>query len=84
MDTSTKVEYSNQELIEGYVNGDRLLLSMGVTSAHDAGAYGAISTRALQDACLTGAEMCIRDRNDGAGDVPGVDQRTQQGKRQQC
>ena len=55
MDTSTKVEYSNQELIEGYVNGDRLLLSMGVTSAHDAGAYGAISTRALQDACLTGA-----------------------------
>lgn len=55
MDTSTKVEYSNQELIDGYANADRLLSSLGVTSAHDAGAYGNISTRALQDACLTGA-----------------------------
>lgn len=55
MDTSTKVEYSNQELIDGYANADRLLSSLGVTSAHDAGAYGNISTRALQDACLSGA-----------------------------
>ena len=55
MDTSTKVEYSNQELIDGYVNADRILSSLGVTSAHDAGAYGNISTRALQDACLSGA-----------------------------
>ena len=54
MDTSTKVEYTNQELIDGYVNADRILASLGVTSAHDAGAYGAVSTRALQDACLTG------------------------------
>lgn len=55
MDTSTKVEYTNQELIDGYVNADRILSSLGVTSAHDAGAYGNISTRALQDACLSGA-----------------------------
>lgn len=55
MDTSTKVEYTNQELIDGYINADRLLLAAGVTSAHDAGAYAGISTRALQDACLSGA-----------------------------
>ena len=55
MDTSTKVEYSNEELVNGYANADQLLLSLGVTSAHDAGAYGAVSTRALQDACLSGA-----------------------------
>ena len=54
MDASTKVEYTNQELIDGYVNADRILASLGVTSAHDAGAYGSVSTRALQDACLTG------------------------------
>ena len=54
MDTSTKVEYSNEELVNGYANADQLLLSLGVTSAHDAGAYGAVSTRALQDACLSG------------------------------
>lgn len=55
MDTSSKVEYTNQELIDGYVNADHILSSLGVTSAHDAGAYGAVSTRALQDACLSGA-----------------------------
>ena len=55
MDTSTKVEYSNEELVNGYANADQLLPSLGVTSAHDAGAYGAVSTRALQDACLSGA-----------------------------
>ena len=55
MDTSTKVEFSSQELIDGYVNADRILASLGITSAHDAGAYGSMSTRALQDACLSGA-----------------------------
>ena len=55
MDTSTKVEYDNQELIDGYVNADHILSSLGVTSAHDAGAYGSGSMRALQDACLSGA-----------------------------
>lgn len=55
MDTSTKVEFSSQELIDGYVNADRILSSLGITSAHDAGAYGSMSTRALQDACLSGA-----------------------------
>lgn len=54
MDTSTKVEYSNEEMINGYANADRILSSLGVTSAHDAGAYGSGSMRALQDACLSG------------------------------
>jgi len=55
MSTSTKVEYSHEELVAGYVNASEHLLSMGVTSAHDAGAWGAVSTRAMQDACLSGA-----------------------------
>ena len=55
MSTSTKVEYAHEELVEGYVNASEILLSLGVTSAHDTGAWGAISTRAMQDACLSGA-----------------------------
>lgn len=55
MSTSTKVEYSHQELVDGYVNASEILLSLGVTSAHDSGAWGAVSTRAMQDACLSGA-----------------------------
>ena len=55
MSTSTKVEYAHEELVEGYVNASETLLSLGVTSAHDTGAWGAISTRAMQDACLSGA-----------------------------
>jgi predicted amidohydrolase YtcJ len=55
MDSSAKVEFTNEELIGGYVNASQILLSMGVTSAHDAGAWGNISTRAMQDACLSGA-----------------------------
>ena len=37
------------------MNASEILLSLGVTSAHDTGAWGAISTRAMQDACLSGA-----------------------------
>lgn len=55
MDSSAKVEFTNEELIGGYINASQILLSMGVTSAHDAGAWGNISTRAMQDACLSGA-----------------------------
>ena len=55
MSTSTKVEYAHEELVEGYVNASEILLSLGVTSAHDTGAWEAISTRAMQDACLSGA-----------------------------
>ena len=55
MDTSTKVEYSADELLGGLVNADRLMLSLGITTVHDAGAYGAASTSAMQDACASGA-----------------------------
>lgn len=54
MSTSTKVEFSHQELVEGYANASKILLALGVTTAHDAGAWGTISTRAMQDACLSG------------------------------
>jgi predicted amidohydrolase YtcJ len=54
MSTSNKVGFSHRELVDGYANASRLLLSLGVTSAHDAGAWGTISTRAMQDACLSG------------------------------
>ena len=55
MDTSTKVEFSSDELLDGFVNADRIMLSLGITTAHDAGAYGAASTSAMQDACESGA-----------------------------
>ena len=54
MSTSTKVEFSHQELVEGYANASKILLALGVTTAHDAGAWGTISSRAMQDACLSG------------------------------
>ena len=53
MSTSTKVEFSHQELVEGYANASKILLALGVTTAHDAGAWGTISSRAMQDACLS-------------------------------
>lgn len=55
MDTSTKVEFSADELLDGFVNADRIMLSLGITTAHDAGAYGAASTSVMQDACESGA-----------------------------
>ena len=55
MDSSAKVEFSHEELMNGYASASKTLLSLGVTSAHDAGAWGNISTRAMQDACLSGA-----------------------------
>lgn len=54
MDMSTKVEFSDDELVDGLKNADQIMLSLGITSAHDAGSYGAVSTAAIQDACESG------------------------------
>lgn len=54
MDVSTRVEFSAKDLMEGLRNADNILMSLGITSAHDAGAYGAASTSVMQDACETG------------------------------
>lgn len=51
MDTSTKVEFTEDELMGGFINADNIMMSLGITSAHDAGSYGAISTKVMQDAC---------------------------------
>ncbi|MGI6012573.1 MAG: amidohydrolase [Ruminococcus sp.] len=46
------VEYDDEKLREAFILGDRLFLSMGITSVHDAGTYGAQFIRILQDAAL--------------------------------
>lgn len=55
MDSSTKVEFSSGELLEGLENANRIMLSLGITTAHDAGAYGGVYNTAMQDACESGA-----------------------------
>lgn len=47
------VEYEDEKLREAFIMGDRLFLSMGITSVHDAGSYGAQFIRVLQDAALS-------------------------------
>lgn len=54
MDVSSRVEFLEAELLEGFKNADNIMLSLGITSAHDAGAYGAASTKVMQDACENG------------------------------
>lgn len=55
MDSSRKVEFSPEELLGGLVNADKIMLSLGITSAHDAGSYNRVATSAMQDACESGA-----------------------------
>lgn len=47
------VEYDDEKLREAFILGDRLFLSMGITSVHDAGSYGAQFIRILQNAALS-------------------------------
>lgn len=54
MDMSTKVEFSDDEVLAGLKNADEIMLSLGITSAHDAGAYGPLSTKMMQFACENG------------------------------
>lgn len=55
MDSSTKVEFSSDELLDGLTNANRIMLSLGITTAHDAGAYGGVYNAAMQNACESGA-----------------------------
>ena len=51
---STKVGFSDEEILAGLKNCSDLLLSFGVTTAHDAGAYGALTTRLMLKASMEG------------------------------
>ena len=51
---STKVEFADEEILEGIKNCNDILLSYGITTAHDAGAYGALTTRLMLKACKEG------------------------------
>lgn len=55
MDSSKQVDFAPEELLGGLVNADRILLSLGITTAHDAGSYNAATTAAMQQACQSGA-----------------------------
>ncbi|MCQ4726748.1 amidohydrolase [Anaerotignum faecicola] len=48
---STKVEFSDEEILGGLKNCDSIMIENGITSVHDAGAYGALTTRLYQKAC---------------------------------
>lgn len=54
MDISKKVEFTEQELLDGLCNADRIMAENGITSVHEAGSYGNISTSTIQDACSSG------------------------------
>ena len=54
MDMSKKVEFTQEALIKGYKNADKILSSYGITTVHDAGTYGNAATSAMQDACENG------------------------------
>lgn len=48
------VSYNDQQLKEAFQLGDKAFLKVGITSVHDAGAYGAQFVKILQSACLSG------------------------------
>ena len=54
MVASRKVIFPREELLEGFRSADRILAECGITSAHDAGTYGAQATSVMQDACNDG------------------------------
>ncbi len=54
MDTSTRVEFSQAELLGGLQNADHIMAENGITSIHDAGSYGGVSTSEMQEACRKG------------------------------
>jgi len=54
MHMSTLVEYTDEEVMEGLSNANNIMLSLGVTSAHEAGCYGAQSFRAMRRAAASG------------------------------
>lgn len=55
MVSSKKVVFSKEDVMQGLIEGDRIGLSYGITTVHDAGSYNAITTSTMQDACNSGA-----------------------------
>lgn len=51
---STKVGFTDEECLVGFKNANDIALSLGITTIHDAGAYGAISTKNMQTASASG------------------------------
>lgn len=54
MDTSMKVGFTPEELLDGLMNADRIMAENGITSVHDAGSYNAQATAEIQEACRKG------------------------------
>lgn len=48
------ITYDDEKLLEAYKLCDKMFLKYGVTSVHDAGAYGGQFVKGLQNACLNG------------------------------
>ncbi len=44
------IPITNEELMEGLITADRKLTSMGITTVHDAGGYGPLQNKVIQDA----------------------------------
>lgn len=61
MSLSKKVILTQDELMEGIRNANKIMVENGVTSVHDAGSYGKIATRLLQKACAD-QEVQVRIR----------------------
>lgn len=51
MSCSAKVEISDEDLMNGFKNADRIMIENGITSIHDAGTYGKTIMRLFQKAC---------------------------------
>ena len=46
------ITYDDEKLLEAYKLCDKMFLSKGITSVHDAGAYGGQFVKVLQTACM--------------------------------
>lgn len=54
MEISAKVAFSSDDVLEGLLEGEKIGLSYGITSVHDAGSYRGPATSVIQDACNSG------------------------------
>ena len=49
---NSMITYDDEKLLEAYKLCDKMFLSKGITSVHDAGAYGGQFVKVLQTACM--------------------------------
>lgn len=49
---NSMITYDDEKLLEAYKLCDKMFLSFGITSVHDAGAYGGQFVKVLQNACM--------------------------------